>query len=85
MATVTLVTPTITEGMGIIVFPITIMAIIRTVTMGEVGVFDVQVVEHLTLAQAEKVLRVAGVMAIGSEAVRVGSYFGYFTCSFKLA
>jgi hypothetical protein len=72
MATVTLITPTITEGMGIIVFPITIMAIIRTVTMGEVGVFDVQVVEHLTLA-------------IGGEAVRVGSYFGYFTCSFRLA
>jgi hypothetical protein len=40
--------------------------------MGEVGVFDVQVVEHLTLA-------------IGGEAVRVGSYFGYFTCSFRLA
>ena len=85
MATVTLITPTITEGMGIMVIPITIMATIRTVTMGEVGVFDVQVVEHLTLAQAEKVLTVAGVMAIGSEAVRVGSYFGYFTCSFKLA
>jgi hypothetical protein len=40
--------------------------------MGEVGVFDVQVVEHLTLA-------------IRGEAVRVGSYFGYFTCSFRLA
>ena len=64
MATVTLITPTITEGMGIMVIPITIMAIIRTVTMGEVGVFDVQVVEHLTLAQAEKVLTMAGVMAI---------------------
>jgi hypothetical protein len=25
---------------------------------------------------------VAGVMATGGEAVRVGSYFGYFTCSF---
>ena len=73
MAMVTLITPTITVGMGIMVIPIPIMAIIRTVTIGEVGVFDVQAVEHLTLAQAEKVLTVAGVMAIVGEAVRVGS------------
>ena len=59
--------------MGIMVIPITIMAIFRTVTIGEVGVFDAQAVEHLTLAQAEKVLTVAGVMAIVGEAVRVGS------------
>ena len=56
MATATLLTPTTTEDMGIMVLPITIMAIIRimviirTVTIGEVGVVDVRGVEHLTLA-----------------------------------
>ena len=52
MAMATLLTLTITEGMGIMVLPIIIMAIIRimaiigTVTIGEVMGFDVQGVEH---------------------------------------
>ncbi len=60
MATATLFIHTITEGMGTMALPTSIMAIIHTIalirtdTIGEVRVLDVQGADHLTLAQAAR-------------------------------
>jgi hypothetical protein len=79
------------EGMGLmVILTITVTATTLTVTMEEVvlaenialkvilteKVSDVHAVEHLTLAQAGKVLTVAGVVvkeAVGAAAVAVGA------------